>query len=94
MNVYEKDVTPDIGFDNMKTVASVKDDFLRKGVEESFLEGSSPDMVKAELFMKNKPNDSLERLMSEKSRIEKTLDSLTVKLAKIEMMIEDLRHGS
>jgi len=91
MNVFEKDVDPEIGFENMKTVASMKDPAIRREAEVSFLEGSSPDMVKSRFSPRKDPGDDMDRLMSEKQRIEKTLDSLTVRLAKIERKIQDLR---
>ncbi len=92
VKVFAGDINPEIGFENMKTVASIKDEDTRKQAEEAFLEGKSPDMVKAEFTTPKKPGDALEYLIEEKDRIERTIDNLAVKLAKIERRIEDMKH--
>ncbi len=91
VKIFARDVNPEIGYENMKTVARIKDDDTRKQAEEAFLEGKTPDMVKAEFTTRKKPDDTLTNLISEKDRIERTIDNLTVKLAKIERRIEDIK---
>ncbi|MCU0822693.1 MAG: hypothetical protein MUC95_09525 [Spirochaetes bacterium] len=92
MRVSASNVNPEIGFENMKTVASIRNDDNRKLAEEAFMEGKSPDMVRAEFTSRKKPDDALEYLIGEKNRIEKSIDKLTVMLARIERKIEDMRY--
>ena len=92
MKISTIDVNPEIGFENMKTVASIRNDDSRKLAEEAFLEGRSPDMVRAEFTSRKKPEDALEYLTAEKDRIEKSIDRLAVRLAQIERKIENMRY--
>jgi hypothetical protein len=46
MRVAGLDVDPSIGFENMKTVARIRDPGERKEAEKALREGQSPDMVK------------------------------------------------
>lgn len=92
MRVSTFDVNPEIGFENMKTVASIRDDETRKQAEQAFIEGKSPDTIRAEFLSRKKPDDALEFLVNEKDRIERSIDNLTVKLAQIERKIEDIKE--
>lgn len=94
MKVYAMDVNPEIGFDNMKIIAGIKEENQRKEAEKSFKEGKSPDMVKAEIQeSKGKPDVTLPRLESQKRRIEKSIQNLQQKLADVEMQIEEFGHN-
>jgi hypothetical protein len=90
MRVSALDVRPEMGYENMKTVANIREPEKRKRAEEAFLEGKSSDMVKAELQVREE--DSLERLLSEKRRIERTLETLASRLVEIERRIEEFKH--
>jgi len=87
------DINPKIGYENMRTVARIRDEDLRKKAECAFVEGRSPDMVKAEYVCRPEKEQTLERLEAEKKRIEKSLESLTIRLTMIEQQIEDMRSG-
>ncbi|MCP4135948.1 MAG: hypothetical protein GY754_33575 [bacterium] len=87
IKIYNQDVNPEIGFENMKIVASIKDDDIREMAQDAFLQGKTPDMVKAEFTSKPKPDNLLDGLFAEKERIEKSLDRLTIELAKVERRI-------
>ena len=89
---HNLDINPEIGYENMKTVASVRDDGVRQLVQEAFLEGQSPDMVKAKFAVKSRPDDKVEYLVKEKERLEKSLEAITVKLAKVERELEALKY--
>lgn len=92
MRVHARDVNPKIGFENMKAVASIMDPERRRAAEQALLGGDSPDMVRAEFLSRPRPDGMLENLEAEKSRIEKTLDTLTAKLAEIERRIREIRE--
>lgn len=90
MKIHSMDINPEIGFENMKTVAGLKDPQVREKAEEAFLEGKSPDMVRAEFMTAARKEDTLELLMKEKKRIHRTLESLTNKLTGIEKRIREI----
>lgn len=92
MRVYAMNVSPEIGFENMKTVAGIGDHEKRKMAEDAFLKGDSPDMVKAEFATRIREEDTLDRLESERRRIERTIESLATRLTEIERRIEELRR--
>ncbi len=93
MKVYAMDVEPSLGFDNMKIVANVKDDSQRKQAEESFKQGHSPNEVRAEINTnKPEPTKTKKKLESEKTRLEKSIHSLQVKLADLEMKIDEFEE--
>lgn len=93
MKFTSMDINPEIGYENMKTVASIKDDGVRELVQEAFLDGQSPDMVKAKFTAhKDSCDDKVEYLVREKERLEKSLETITVKLAKVERELEDLKY--
>lgn len=81
-------VNPAIGFENMKTVAAVKKPDARAEVEKDFLEGGkSPATVRELMKQKSaqgKSDDKKTRLEKEKSRLEKTIASLTQRLEVVE----------
>jgi len=90
IKITEMELPPEIGYENMKTVASIKDDYERTEAVEAFLGGFSPDMVKGLSGMPQE-RTQLDALIEEKERIEKSLDSLTTKLVKVERKIQELQ---
>ena len=90
IKIHNRDINPEIGYENMKMVASIRNDSDRELVEKAFLEGKSPDMVRAEFRVKEKPDDKLDYLLSEKERIEKSIERLSVQLARIEKQINEM----
>lgn len=94
IKTYTLDINPAIGYENMKTVARVKDATARKEVEQAFSDMYSPDMIKAELRPREEFATRLSYLESEKERVERALDKLTARLAKLERDIDSLRKGS
>ncbi|HON77336.1 MAG TPA: hypothetical protein PK544_02500 [Spirochaetota bacterium] len=96
IKMHSMDINPEIGYENMKTVASIRDPEMAKMAEEAFMEGRSPDMVKAEFTARPRQDTAgnvIEQLVSEKDRIEKTMERLTVRLGEIERRIQDLSTG-
>jgi hypothetical protein len=91
INVNELDVSPEIGFENMKTVVSIKVPEKRALAEKSFIEKESPDIVKESIIdEKNILDDPVKKLLTEKNRIEKTIDTLEKKLADINARLNKL----
>ncbi len=93
MRIHSLDVTPAIGFENMRTVANIRNPEQRKIAVEAFQNGQSADMVKA--AVKRRPEterEPIELLFSEKQRLERTIDSLREKLKTVEARIDKLRE--
>lgn len=91
MKAKSYDLPVELGYENMKLVATVADADNREHVQNSLLEGSSRDTAK---FTVKKPEDEdpMVRLMKEKKRIEKTIDSLTKKLEQVNINLEKIEE--
>ena len=90
IKIHNRDINPEIGYENMKMVASIRDENVRELAETAFLEGKSPDMVRAEFRIREKSEDKLDYLLNEKERIEKSIERLTFQLAKIDRQINEI----
>lgn len=88
------EVNPSIGFENMKTVASIKKKDDRANVEQEFLQGGkSPSSVIEMMKQKSsqqKGTDPKSKLEKEKSRLEKTIAQLTQRLEIVEESLASL----
>jgi len=91
MRVYTEDVDPEIGYENMKIVASISDPDQRVRATEAFKVGKSQDMVKEEFQAPSKEarGNTLARLNAERERISRTIRTLTQRLADIEKRIAE-----
>ena len=87
------DINPEIGYENMKMVARIGDEELRKGVEQAFFGDMSPDMIKAGLKPDKEFTTRLNFLESEKERIEQSLERLTARLVKVERDIDTIKKS-
>jgi hypothetical protein len=83
-------INPAIGYENMKTVASIKDEDRRREAEAAFVGGRSPDAVRSSLRADRDEADPAKELEREKHRIERTIASLSARLAEIETRLEKL----
>ncbi len=91
MKTHQLDINPEIGYENMKVVARVKDEDMRREVENAFMNNYTADMIKSELNPPERFDSRLSFLEGEKYRLEQTLDRLTAKLAKLERDIDTLK---
>ena len=87
MKAKNFDLPAELGYENMKLVASVADADNREEIQTNLLAGNSRDTAK---FAIKKPEeeDPVTRLVKEKKRIEKTIASLTQKLEQVNMNLE------
>lgn len=90
IDIYKYDVNPEIGYENMKTVAAIKDEDKRNESQEAFLEGQTPDMVKTSLIREPESEDVKDKLEKERDRIERTIENLRKKLEEIESKLEEI----
>lgn len=95
MKVASLDIPPQIGFENMKAVARIRDDAKREVTLQAFVEGKSPDMVRSGWEGPSAgavERDPLQPLIEEKERIERSIEQLTVRLARVERRIDELKN--
>lgn len=90
VKIYTMNINPEIGFDNMKILARVKDDEQRKKIEEEVLKGKPQALIKEEISKKKKEKSQKELLLKEKNRIEATINRLKEKLEEIEIKLSNL----
>lgn len=110
ISVHGYDISPNIGYENMKTVAAIKSHEKRVEAEKSFMQGESPDAVKVNIIDTGKnPSQltvrvdgkdqstadlQLKQLIMEKKRIEKTIDTLEKRLSDVEAKLSALMDAS
>ncbi|MBN2443208.1 MAG: hypothetical protein JXJ04_17740 [Spirochaetales bacterium] len=90
IKVHTLNVNPELGYENMKTIASIPDQQERIEAEKELLTGHSPDMVKTKFKSKQRENEPIELLEKEKKQIKTRIINLTAKLEMIEKRIESL----
>ncbi len=88
MKAHTLDLDPRVGFENMRTLAGIRDDGERAHASAELLSGSSPDMVKAKYARKQPARDPRKELEDERSRIERTIERLRKRLKEIDKRIE------
>ncbi|HCM25160.1 MAG: hypothetical protein A2Z99_06120 [Treponema sp. GWB1_62_6] len=89
MKIYQYNVNPSMGADNMKIVAGIGNDETRTAAEGALLSGKSPDEVKVQIARRPVQDDPKERLEKEKLRLERTIQTLTKRLEEVERELED-----
>jgi len=83
MKMFEYDIAAEVGADNMRFLAGIRDGGERKAAETALIKGKSPDTVKIQVRNKNKEEDPLERLEKEKTRLERTIAALNKRLEEV-----------
>jgi hypothetical protein len=83
IKMFEYDITPEVGADNMRFLAGVRDGDKRKAAETALIKGKSPDTVKIQVRGKEKIESLAERLDKEKTRLERTITALTKRLEEV-----------
>lgn len=86
----QEGLDPSLGWDGLRFVAGIKDPDERAKVIEALSSGASPTSVKGMLKAESTPEDPAERLLKEKTRIERSIQSLTAKLEEIERRLAEL----
>jgi hypothetical protein len=93
IKTFTYDLNPDIGYENMKTVANIRDNGDRQKAERDFLSGKSPDTVKMELKKAKESPDPVSALVREKNAIEVRIENLKAKLIEVEKRIKEMKAG-
>jgi len=82
IKMFDYDLKPETGADNMRFLAGIRDSGERMAAETALIKGKSPDTVKTSL-RKKPDSDPVELLEKEKSRLERTIDTLSKRLAEV-----------
>jgi hypothetical protein len=90
MKAHTMDLDPRVGFENMRTLAGIRDPAERDEAQEELRAGHSPDMVKADHGPSRKSKDPREALEAERERLEKGIESMKKRLKEIEKRITEL----
>jgi len=83
IKMFEYDIAPDVGADNMRFLAGIRDSDERKAAETALIKGKSPDTVKIAVRAKSESENPVERLEKEKLRLERTIASLNKRLDEV-----------
>jgi hypothetical protein len=92
VKMYQYDLDPQVGPDNMRYLAGLRNDDDRSAAEKALLKGKSPDAVKVglrggPLALPSAPlneEDRKARLAKEKQRLQRTIAALTRRLGEVE----------
>ncbi|MDR0322500.1 MAG: hypothetical protein LBI28_13450 [Treponema sp.] len=83
MRMFEYDIAPEVGADNMRFLAGIRDDDERKAAETALIKGKSPDTVKIQVRKKETEDDPVALLEKEKARLERTIATLNKRLEEV-----------
>ncbi|MCL2720894.1 MAG: hypothetical protein FWD47_06095 [Treponema sp.] len=83
IKMFEYDITSEVGADNMKFLAGIRDDDKRQAAEKALVKGKSPDTVKIQVRGNDEPADPVEMLEKEKLRLERTIATLIKRLEEV-----------
>jgi hypothetical protein len=90
MKAKSYDLDPRVGFENMRTLAGIRDDGQRAAAQKSLVSGKSPDMVKAGLTAGKKPPDARAALEAERVRLQNTIKRLRSRLSEVEKRLDQM----
>jgi hypothetical protein len=88
MKSHTLNINPRVGFENMRSLAAIRDDGERERAQAELLDGHTPDMVKAKYSVRVVAGDPLRALQQERERLERTIERLRKRLREIEKRIE------
>jgi len=83
IKMFNYDLNPQTGADNMRFLAGIRDDGERKAAETALLKNKSPDTVKMAIRQKTKNEDPVQMLEREKNRLERTIETLSKRLEEV-----------
>ena len=89
VRMHQYNLNPATGADNMRFLAGIPNEEKRLAAENALLTGKSPDSVKIALRQKPEEDDPRIKLEKEKTRLERTIVSLTKRLEEVERELSD-----
>lgn len=94
MKMFEYDIAAEVGADNMRFLAGIRDGDERKAAQTALIKGKSPDTVKIQVRGKEKEEDPVVMLEKEKSRLERTIETLSKRLEDVKRELKDKNKDS
>ncbi len=92
VKAHTLDLDPKVGFENMRTLAGIRDDRARDRAQEDLKAGKSPDMVKARYGAAAPPKSKLEALRAERERLTRSIDHMKKRLKEIERRLAEVEE--
>jgi hypothetical protein len=89
MKIFEYDIAPEVGADNMRFLAGIRGSDERKAAETALIKGKSPDSVKIQVRGMNEPEDPVVMLEKEKVRLERTIAALSKRLEDVKRELRE-----
>jgi hypothetical protein len=83
IRMFEYELNPEVGADNMRFLAGLRDSGDRRAAETALIKGKSPDTVKMAVRKKTGEEDPNLRLEKEKLRLERTIETLKKRLEEV-----------
>jgi hypothetical protein len=94
IKMFNYDLNPEVGADNMRFLAGIRDGGDRKAAETALIKGKSPDSVKTAIRKKTPAEDPVLELEKEKSRLERTIATLSKRLEEVKKEIKNTAKGN
>ncbi|MCL2230266.1 MAG: hypothetical protein FWC01_04165 [Treponema sp.] len=92
IKMFEYDIAPEVGADNMRFLAGIRDEKNRKTAESALIKGKSPDTVKIQVRNREKKDDDpLLLLEKEKQRLLRTIETLNKRLEEVNKELKKSR---
>jgi hypothetical protein len=88
IRMHEYDIAPEVGPDNMRFLAGIRDGEQRQTAEAALLDGNSPDKVRMMLGPRKTEADPVKELEKEKQRLQRTIASLNKRLEEVEEQLK------
>jgi hypothetical protein len=89
IKMFEYDLSPEVGADNMRFLAGIRDSDKREAAEKALIKGKSPDTVKVAVRGASEAEDPIQRLEKEKLRLERTIATLSKRLEDVKKELEE-----
>jgi len=93
MKIFNYDLNPESGADNMRFLAGIRGGQKRKEAESALLGGKSPDTVRAEVAKRPPEAEPTVRLEKERERLKRTIESLSQRLDEVNRELELAGRG-
>jgi hypothetical protein len=90
MKMYQYNLNPAVGADNMRFLAGIKNEEDRVSAEKALLGGKSPDTVRIAVRRPVSEEDPKSRLEKEKQRLERTIAALSKRLDEVTEELDTL----
>jgi len=92
MKMFELDIASEVGADNMRFLAGIRDSDERQAAQTALIKGKSPDSVKVQVRNKDKEDiDPVTLLEKEKNRLERTIATLNKRLDEVKKELKEKR---